>query len=178
MAEHAKKPRFTIRMNSDAYMDSIHSALDEMARILDTNTTRRDALWYLLEEYQSRNMTTTTWSSSSLSKQMYIETCDPCNQLFVGEVQQVRLLIEECQRRCHCGGCQWTLTSSRMQGHVLCCTLMCDHCKFSRRWLSSSLIGTQYTVNVRYIQNGFVIDCGWVCIVTIYIIHVCICVFL
>ena len=154
MAGPAKKPRFTVRMDNDADMEAVHSALDEVARSLGTNTTRRDALWYLLEEYQSRNVTTPAGSSASLSKQMHIESYDPCDQLFVGEVQQVRLLVDECQRRCHCGGRQWTLTSSTMQGHVLCCTLICNQCKFSRRWLSSSLTGTRYTVNVRYIHNG------------------------
>jgi hypothetical protein len=85
-----------------------------------------------------------------LSKQICPPNANSFQQMFVGEVQQVTSLVTECQRRCTCGSLHWTVSNESIQGHVLCFTLTCSGCKFSRRWLSSSIMGTKYTVNARY----------------------------
>jgi hypothetical protein len=89
-----------------------------------------------------------------LSKQICPPNANSFQQMFVGEVQQVTSLVTECQRRCTCGSLHWTVSNESIQGHVLCFTLTCSGCKFSRRWLSSSIMGTKYTVNARMV-HGF-----------------------
>jgi hypothetical protein len=94
------------------------------------------------------------WTYAGLSIQMTLPNPHPRQQMFVGEVDQVVLLINECQRRCACGRSQWNCVEYGMQGHVLSCSLQCAGCRFTRRWLSSSILGTLYAVNSRMV-HGF-----------------------
>ena len=144
MAGPSKKPRFTIRMDDELDKDLMQEALDEVAKGLGAATTRKDAIWYLIWKHS-----TAVPVSTPLSKQLYLERSNLDDQLFIGEVQNINLLMVEIQRRCSCGAIEWTNASWSMQGHVLSCSIVCSRCKFTRRWISSSLVGTRYTVNAR-----------------------------
>ena len=140
-----KKARFTLRMDDDAEMTSLHSKLDAIAVQLGPQATRKTALWHLIDSFSS----SATTSGDSLSKQIFVEKADHSDQLYIGEVQQLNMLVNECRRWCRCGSVSWKISSCKMQGHVLSCSILCSTCSNSRRWLSSSILGTRYTVNAR-----------------------------
>ena len=146
MAGPSKKPRFTLRMDDESDKDQLQEALDAVAKSLGAATTRKDAIWYLIRKHS-----TAVPVSRPLSKQLYLEKTNLDDQLFIGEVQTINLLMQEIQRQCSCGVIAWTNASWSMQGHVLSCSIVCSRCKFTRRWISSSLVGTRYTVNARYV---------------------------
>ena len=138
-----KKAQFTLQMDDNAEMSFLHSKSDAIAVQLGPQATRKTASWHLIHSYSS----SATTSGDSLSKQIFVEKAHHSDQLYIGEVQQFDMLVNECHRRCRCGSVSWKISSCKMQGHVLSCSILCTICNISRCWLSSSILGTCYTIN-------------------------------